>query len=195
MTQNNPTDFIETLLTSFEARIQKIESVFTTSEAVTESSHALLNDFQYSLMELRNERTQLNTMLRENLAKKGSLRKNDYDTLMDEVFLLLDKKEMEAENQFKGYIEDQKAMARFLRQGILNEQNNTKKKIEAFKTELETILKEQNQRKETAITKFMEFQDIHKKITSNFQELLNQDDHIFCKDIKKVKKHLIKELI
>lgn len=198
-TQTNITDFIETLLTSFEVRIQKIETVFSTSEAVNESSHALMNDFQHSLQDLRKERMQLNTMLRENLAKNGSLRKNDYDCLMDELFLLLDQKEKEAEDQFNRYIEDQKAMVSFLRQGILEikntEQNDNKKKIEEFKLELETILKAQQQRKEQAIAKFLEFQNINKKITNNFQQLLDQDVQIFCKDIKNVKKHLLEELV
>jgi len=198
-TQTNITDFIETLLTSFEVRIQKIETVFSTSEAVNESSHALMNDFQHSLQDLRKERMQLNTMLRENLAKSGSLRKNDYDCLMDELFLLLDQKEKEAEDQFYRYIEDQKAMVSFLRQGILEikntEQNDNKKKIEEFKLELETILKAQQHRKEQAIAKFLEFQNINKKITNNFQQLLDQDVQIFCKDIKNVKKHLLEELV
>lgn len=198
-TQTNITDFIETLLTSFEVRIQKIETVFSTSEAVNESSHALMNDFQHSLQDLRKERMQLNTMLRENLAKNGSLRKNDYDCLMDELFLLLDQKEKEAEDQFNRYIEDQKAMVSFLRQGILEikntEQNDNKKKIEEFKLELETILKAQQHRKEQAIAKFLEFQNINKKITNNFQQLLDQDIQIFCKDIKNVKKHLLEELV
>jgi len=158
-----------------------------------------MNDFQHSLQELRKERTQLNTMLRENLAKNGSLRKNDYDILMDDIFLLLDEKEKEAEDQFYRYIEDQKAMARLLRQGILEikntEQNNNKEKIEEFKLELETILKAQQHRKECAIAKFREFQNINKKITHNFQQFLNQDVQVFCKDIKNVKKHLLEELV
>jgi hypothetical protein len=197
--QNTNIDFIETLLTSFESRIQKIETVFTTSDAVNESSHALMNDFQLSMKELKKERTQLNDLLRENMAKSGSLRKNDYDILMDDIFILLDEKEKEAESHFYLYIEDQKAMVRFLRQGILDikntEKNNNTEKITAFKLHLETILKNQQDRKEGAINKFFEFQNIHKKLTTNFQQLLNQDVHIFCKDIKNIKKHLLEELV
>jgi len=196
---DNKTDFIETLFASFEARIQKIENVFITSESVNESSLALMNDFQHSMQEFRNERTQLNSKLRENLAKGGSMRKNDYDILMDEIFLQLDRKEKEAENQFYSYIEDQKAMVRFLRQGVLEIKNTgldeNQKKIDAFKLELEAILKTQQQRKENAILKFIEFQNIHKKITDNFQKLLNQDVNLHCKDIKKVKKQFLDELV
>ena len=196
--QNTNIDFIETLLTSFESRIQKIETVFTTSDAVSESSNVLMNDFQLSMKELKKERTQLNAMLREYLAKCGSLRKNDYDIMMDEIFIILDEKEKEAEDYFYLYIEDQKAMIRFLRQGILDiktpGENNTEK-ISTFKHQLGTILKDQQTRKDGAIKKFLEFQGINKKLTTNFQQLLNQDVHIFCKDIKNIKKHLLEELV
>jgi hypothetical protein len=197
--QTDSTDFIETLFTSFEARIQKIENVFITSESVNESSLSLMNDFQHSMQEFRKERMLLNSKLRDNLARGGSLRKNDYDILMDEIFLQLDRKEKEAEEQFYSYIEDQKAMVRFLRQGILEIKNtgldDNQKKIEDFKLELEAILKTQQQRKEGAIQKFIEFQNIHKNITDNFQKLLNQDVNLFCKDIKKVKKHFLEEIV
>jgi hypothetical protein len=151
------------------------------------------------MQEFRKERMLLNSKLRDNLARGGSLRKNDYDILMDEIFLQLDRKEKEAEEQFYSYIEDQKAMVRFLRQGILEIKNtgldDNQKKIEDFKLELEAILKTQQQRKEGAIQKFIEFQNIHKNITDNFQKLLNQDVNLFCKDIKKVKKHFLEEIV
>ena len=51
--ENHSTDFIGTLLTSFEERIQKIETTFSSSESLIESSKALLNDFQHSLKKLK----------------------------------------------------------------------------------------------------------------------------------------------
>ena len=197
--QNGPADFVETILTSFEEQIKKIEEAFSTSEAVNNSSNVLMKDFQQSLLELRNERTQLNTMLRENLARKGSMRKNDYDCFMDDIFLLLGKKEKEAEDQFYLYIGDQKQMVLFLRQGILEikstEQDDHKDKIAAFKARLDNTLKEQQNSKECAIAKLMEFQHLHKKITSKFKQLLAQDNIVFCRDIKNIKKQLFEELV
>jgi len=197
--QNTPNDFIETILTSFEDRIQKIETAFSTSEAVNDSSNELMSDFHHSLFELRNERIQLNTLLRENLARKGSLRKNDYDCLMGDLFTLLSEKEKEAENQFNSYIEDQKLMVQFLRHGILEikniEDDDYKTKIETFKTDLENIIKKQAHVKEQAINKFQEFQNIHQKITGNFQQLLENSEHVHCHDLKKLKNQLLEELV
>jgi len=197
--QSTINDLLEDIITSYEDRIQKIETIFNTSQTVTETYHILLNDFQLSLQELRKERTALNTMLRDNMAKNGSLRKNDYDILMSDIFFLLDGKEKEAEDEFHKYIEDQRAMAHFLRQGILGikntEQNDNKEKIDDFKLGLETILYGQQHRKECAVAKFLEYQDIHKKITRYLQALLDQDVHVSFKDIKKVKRHLLEKLV
>jgi len=196
--ENHSIDFIETLLTSFEDRIQKIEKTFSSSESLIESSQALLDDFQYSLKKLKKERKTLNNKLRENLAKIGSLRKNDYDGMMGELSSLLEEKEKEAEDEFHQYIEYQKTMASLLRQGVLEikniGQNDNKENIKNFKLELETILKAQQEKKEHAIIKFLELQDIHKKITHSFNELINQDTHVFCKDLKSVKKYLLEEI-
>lgn len=197
--QLNNVDFIDTLLNAFEDRVQKIETVFTTSEEVNESSHALHNEFTYSLHEFRKERMTLNEKLRENLARSGSLRKNDYDILMDEIFVLLDKKETEAAKMFQDYIDDQKAMIHFFREEILDlktpAQHYSKEKIEKFKVSLDSILKAQQQRKDQTIAKFQEFQNIHKKITGHFRHLLDQNVNILFKDIKNVKKHLIEEFV
>lgn len=195
----NNIDFIDTLLNSFEDRIRKIETIFTTSEEVNESSHTLLNEFTCSLHEFRKERTVLNEMLRENLAKSGSLRKNDYDILMEDIFVLLDEKEKEAVKLFQDYIDDQKAMINFCRKEILEIKspnlNYTKEKIDNFKSNLEKIIKTQQQRKDQTIAKFLEFQKTHQNITGNFRHLLDQNTNILFKDIKNVKNHLLEELV
>ncbi len=189
------TDFIENLLDCFEDRINKIEAVFNTSEAVNESSNTLVNDFRQSLQELRKEMLLLNSLLRDNLAKNGSLRKNDYDFQMDEVFQALNEMENEAECEFSGYIEEQKAMTHYLRQGILDIKytgiNSNANKIEAYRAGLEPILKMLQLRKECAISKFIVFQEFHKKVASNFHQLLDPDMQAFCKDIKNLKKQLL----
>jgi hypothetical protein len=186
--QNSIDDFLEDIITSYEDRIQKIETIFNTSQTVADSYHVLLNDFQHSLQELRKERTALSTMLRDNMAKNGSLRKNDYDILMNDIFFLLDRKEKEAKDEFHKYIEDQRTMANFLRQGIFGIKNtkliDNKEKIDDFKLGLETILSSQQDRKNGVIVKFLEYQNMHQNITRDFQVLLDQDINIKCKDIK-----------
>lgn len=196
--QNSPIDFIDRLLTTFEDRILKIEAVFSTSEAEFDTSNFLIKDFHQSLLELKTERTYLNSMLRENLAKNGSMRKNDYDSLMEEIFTFLNERENEAEYQFNRYIEDQRQIVLFLHHGILEIKGTDLdiniEKITAFKSALDNIIKSQQHWKASAITKFTEFRHIHQKFTDKFKLLLEPEVRMFCKDIKKLKKQFLEEI-
>jgi 23S rRNA pseudoU1915 N3-methylase RlmH len=118
--------------------------------------------------------------------------------MMGELFFVLEQKEKEAEDEFHQYIEYQKTMASLLREGVLEikniGQNDNKENIKNFKIEIETILKSQQDKKEEATIKFLELQDIHEKISNSFNGLINQDTHVFCKDLKNVKKYLLEEI-
>jgi hypothetical protein len=198
LNQNSPTDFIDTLLTSFEDRIFKIKAAFSTPEEEYASSNFLIKDFHQSLLALKTERTYLNSMLRENLAKNGSMRKNDYDNLMEEIFTFLNEREREAEYQFNRFIEDQRQMVLFLHHDILEingiDYDDNIEKVTAFKSKLDNLLKSQQHWKASAITKFTEFRHIHQKFTGKFKQLLEPDVCMFCKDIKMFKKQLLEEI-
>lgn len=188
-------DFIETIISSYEERIHKIEEVFHSSEVVADSSNNLFYDFEHSLLELRKERMQLNEALREDMAKNGSLRKNDYDSMMKEIFDLLDEKEKEAEQNFREYIEDQKNMVHFLRQGMLSVRNiedpDYRRQVDEFKKELEHILVMQQQRKSLVISKFLEFQNVHIRVTEIFRMILKREKSAHFREVKEIKKHLM----
>ncbi len=191
-------DFIENLVISYESRLHNIETVFNTSEAISESSQNLFKDLQLSLVELRKERTHINDQLRESLAKNGSLRKKDYDKMMKGILLLLEKKEKEAENYFAKYIEDQKALASFIKKGLLEikdaSSKNNNDSIKSFKKELNNITQEQELMKNKVIQHFLTYQNIHNTTTGHLKILLKKRDTILVKDIKKIVKFLINEL-
>ncbi len=67
--------FLGNIITSYESRIQNIQTAFQSSENITEFSHSLFDNVHQSLNELKKERDSLSSKLCENLAKKGSLRK------------------------------------------------------------------------------------------------------------------------
>jgi hypothetical protein len=100
--------FFYNIISSYESRIQKIQTAFQSSENITLSSHSLFDNVHNSLIELRKERDLLNTRLCETVAKNGSLRKKDYNTMMSGIVSMLDEKEKEAESQFFIFIEAQK---------------------------------------------------------------------------------------
>src|ERR1035437_107200 len=73
-----------------------------------------------SLNELKIERDTLNKDLCETLAKKGSLRRKDYNSMMEVILNILNEKEKEAENQFLNFIEAQKETAQSLKNSLLD---------------------------------------------------------------------------
>jgi len=199
ITQIIPADFIENFISSFEDQIQKIEAALHSSEAASDASNILFADFQRELQKFREERCQLNEKLRETLALNCSLRKNDYNCLMNEIFILLDRKETEAEKSISVYIDDQKAMARFLIDGILSIKNTPlngdRKFLAEFKKELNNIVVNQQGQKELAISKLLEFQNIHHIVTGHFKNLLESGDPINCKNLKKIKKNILEVIV
>ncbi|MCK9220343.1 MAG: hypothetical protein M0P47_09880 [Bacteroidales bacterium] len=190
--------FLDNIISSYETRIQKIQNAFQSSENITESSHFLFDNVHNSLNELKKERDLLNSRLCENLAKKESLRKKDYHTIMSGILNALDKKEIEAEKQFLSFIEAQKETAKLLKNSILDIKNITLldagKQISIVKNQLSRISKQQEMRKETVMKTFMDFQKMHNNMIKCLENLLEKGDHILIQDIKNVKDQMLKEI-
>ncbi len=190
--------FFGNILTSYETRIQKIQTAFQSSENITESSHFLFDNVHHSLYELKQERTILNSRLCENLAKNGSLRKKDYNMMMSGILGTLDEKEKEAETQFLNFIEAQKATAQSLKNSLLDIKDITTQdnceKISIIKEQLSRISKLQEMRKETVMKTFLDFQQTHSRIMACLENLVEKGDHILIEDIKKVKNQLINDI-
>jgi len=190
--------FFDNIITSYETRIQKIQTAFQSSENITESSHFLFDNVQSSLTDLRKERDLLNTKLCEILAKNGSLRKKDYNTMMSGILGALDEKEKEAETQFLSFIEAQKETAHALKTSLLGIKDITSpdvtEKINLVKVQLSRISELQDTRKETVMKSFSDFQKLHNRMIVSLNDLLSKGDQIHIHDIKKIKDQLIKEL-
>ena len=190
--------FFDNIISSYETRIQKIQTAFQSSENITESTHTLFDNVHSSLNDLRKERDLLNTKLCETVAKNGSLRKKDYNTMMSGILNTLDDKEREAENQFLLFIEAQKETAHSLKDSLLGIKDITAQdageKITLIKEQLNQISKLQELRKEIAMKTFMDFQQMHNKMMECLEDLLKKGDHILIQDIKKIKNQFIKEI-
>jgi hypothetical protein len=190
--------FFDNIISSYETRIQKIQTAFQSSENITESSHFLFDNVQSSLNNLRKERDLLNTKLCETLAKNGSLRKKDYNTMMSGILCSLDEKEKEAETQFLNFIETQKETAQALKTSLLGIKDITSpdvtEKINLVKVQLSRISELQETRKETVMKSFSDFQKLHNRTIESLNILLSKGDQIHINDIKKIKDQLIKEL-
>ena len=187
--------FFDNIISSYETRIQKIQTVFQSSENITETSHSLFDNVHNSLNELKKERDILNSRLCETLAKNGSLRKKDYNTMMSGILGALDEKEREAESGFLTFIEAQKETAQSLKNSLLGIKDITSQddceKITIIKEQLSQISKLQEMRKETVMKTFMDFQQMHNRMMECLENLLEKGDHILIQDIKKIKDQII----
>ena len=139
----------------------------------------------------------LNSRLCETLAKNGSLRKKDYNSIMSGILSLLDEKERDAEREFLNFIETQKLTAQSLKNSLLGIKDITSsddcEKLNIIKDQLSQISLLNEKRKETVMKTFMDFQQMQNKMMECFKELLEKDGHVLISDIKKVKDQLIKE--
>lgn len=202
MSDNNQsdhlTDLIEGFIDSYEARIKEVEELFNSSEAVSESTDQLHNEFKNALHLLHEERSQLNGLLRAKLAKDGSLRRNDYDSMMHDVFLLLKNKEQDANRQFAAYINDQKDMVRLLRERLLRIRNeksaDIRVKAEQFKEAIRQIMHDQHERKSSVISRFTDFQQTHTTIIHHLKLILEKEGRVNSDDIKSIRNKLLEEL-
>nr|WP_319999415.1 hypothetical protein [uncultured Draconibacterium sp.] len=190
--------FFDNIISSYESRIQKIQTAFQSSESITESSHFLFDNVQSSLNNLRKERDLLNSRLCETLAKNGSLRKKDYNTMMSGILSALDEKEKEAETQFINFIEAQKETANSLKSSLLiiNDitASDVAEKINQIKIQLSRISELQETRKKTVMKSFHDFQILHNRMIESLNNLLNKGSQIQVNDIKKIKEQLTKYL-
>jgi len=194
----NTDSFFDNIITSYETRIQKIQTAFQSSENITESSHFLFDNVQNSLNELKKERDILNSRLCENLAKNGSVRKKDYNTIMSGILTVLNVKEKEAERQFLNYIEAQKETAQSLKNSLLGIKDitteDTNDKIITLKKQLSQITNKQEKEKETVMKTFTDFQQMHNRMIGCLENLLEKGDNILIKDIRKNMNQILKEI-
>jgi len=194
----NMNEFFENIITSYETRIQKIQTAFQSSESITESSYFLFDNVHNSLLDFKKERDILNTRLCEALAKNGSLRKKDYNIMMSSILNSLDEKEKEAETQFLVFIQAQKETAQNLKNCLLGIKDITSPevvdKIAILKEQLSYISKLQEARKEIVMKTFLDYQQMHNRMIECLEGLLQKGDHILIQDIKNIKNQIIKEI-
>ncbi len=176
---------------SDSVRIQKIQNAFQSSENIKESCHYLVDSVKDSLDYLKERRLDLSSKLCEVLAKKESVRKKDYNSIMDDINMMLDEKENTAKNHFLNYIEDQKEFTQSLKDIIVNISDYSKEDLNnknaLLKSELSEIAEIQEKRKQTVITILTNFQETHKKVMEYLESLLEKGEDITIRDIKKAK--------
>jgi len=172
---------VNNILHSYEARIQSIGSLFDTT-------HQILQGFQDALIETREEREKIRAELRENLAKKESLRRKDFDNMMKGILLTQEEREKEVRNLLNRYLNEQREMAQALRENLESVKDSLARgevqRLRGFQEVIKEILDKQDKRKELITSRLKEFQKEQRELSSRLKELLAKGKELRIKDFK-----------
>lgn len=175
----------EDIISSYEARIQSIGSIFDTT-------HLILGDFRESLFDTREERERINTQLRDILTKKEHLRRKDFDNMMQGILSTQDEREKEIRKLLGSYLDEQRKMAQALRKNLEKFRDSLSKgeagRVKEFQAMIKEILAEQEKRKEEVTSKLKEFQKEQKDLAERLKELLAKGSDLRIKDLKSMLK-------
>jgi len=177
----NTEDVLQNIVSSYETRIQGVEALF-------ESTHEILQSFQESVLDARQERQEINGRLRESLAKNGSLRKKDFDGMMNVISSHQDQREQEVRNLSKSYLNEQTKLVQELREGLRNFTDALAKgeaqRVKEFHTAIKDILDRQEQRKREVTSKLKEFQKEQQETAKMLKDLSAKGRKLRIKDFK-----------
>ena len=169
------------MLSSYEMRIESIGAIFDTT-------HHLLQSFQESFLDTRLEREKTNNQLRENLARNESLRKKDFDRMMQDILSIQDRREEEIRELLNGYLNGQKEMAHSLRSNLAKVKDSIAKgetqRVKEFQTAINDILAKQEERKQDVSSELKEFQKNQREMAERLKELLAKGRELRIKDLK-----------
>jgi chromosome segregation ATPase len=174
-------NILENMISSYEVRIQSVEAFF-------EATGQIFQDFQESLLNTRQEREKINNRLKENLARNESLRKKDFDRMMNIVFLYQEQSEQEIRKLSKEYLGEQTKLAQQLREGLRNfkdalTQGQTEK-VKELQTLIKEILARQDESKIEVTSKLKEFQQGQQQTSKMLKDLLAKGEKLRIRDFK-----------
>jgi hypothetical protein len=174
-------NLVDNVFTSYEARIRSVECFLDTASSV-------LENFDDSLLHVRGEYEQISEQLRDNLAKNGSLRKKDFDSMMRVVVADQDCRGQEVRELSRRYLEEQTELAHELR-GRLRDftgalaQGEPAKVTENHQAIMDLFTRQQ-QRSEDVVTRLKESQKKQQETAGMLRGLLAKGRELRINDLK-----------
>jgi hypothetical protein len=171
-------NILESIISSYEARIQSVEAFFG----------QIFQDFQDSLLSTRAEREKISSQLRESLARNGSLRKKDFDRMMSVISSHLDQSEQEVRQLSQKYLNEQTKLVQQLREGLRNFKDalteGQAEKIKELQTLIKEILSKQDESRNEVTSKLKEFQQGQQQTSKMLRDLLAKGEKLRIRDFK-----------
>jgi len=172
---------VEEIIYSYEERLQSISIIIDNTQTV-------LGEFQESISNTNQEKETLKIQLRDTLARNESLRKKDFDVMMNAILISQDDREREVRSLLNNYLMEQREVARQLKENLgsfkdaLNKNNIGR--IKEFHGMLQDILKKQEERKTEVTAKLKAFQKEQGELSLTLGELLSKGRDLRTKDLK-----------
>lgn len=168
-------ELAEEIIFSYEAKVRSIDTIL-------ETTHLILNDFQESILNNKEEGEKINTRLRDTLANNEHLRRKDFDNMMMGILSAQEQREREVKNLLKDYLTQQKEMALTLRDNLTGVKDALAKgevqRCREFQSIIKQILAGQSRRKQEVVSKLKEFQRQQYELTARLRELLTKGKNL-----------------
>jgi chromosome segregation ATPase len=174
---------VENVISSYETRIESVGAIFDTT-------HQILDDFQEAFFDNKEEGRKINTELRDILAHNEHLRRKDFDSMTQGILSAQEERETEVKNLLKGYLNQQREMARTLRENLAKFKDALAKgdvqRVKEFQKMIKEVLANQDARKEEVTSKLKEFQREQQEMAKGLKALLAKGRELRIKDLKEM---------
>jgi hypothetical protein len=159
----------EEIVSAYQSRISTVATII-------DNTHQILDDFKI-------KRNEMSEHLKETLARQGSLRKKDFDSMMQEILFHQDEREKEVRDLLKTFFEEQKEVAEIIKKSLTGAE---KIRIDDFKKMLQDIQAKQRTRENEVSVMLKEFQTEYKEMAESLRSLLDKREAMRIKDFKKM---------
>lgn len=184
-------ELVADLILSYQNRISAVDELLNTAYH-TVSSNA-------SFIELDKERERLTSSLRETLVKNCSLRRKDFNNLIEKVLCDPDKRRKEIEEEqkqvrerLKEYLDEQKKLASSLRQRLLEftQGQVDKDSLGVIITDFKATYQDKGEQVLTMLRNFQSHLDIFQReqeeVNGRLQRLVDTGQSLTIEDLSKV---------
>lgn len=171
----------ENVISSYETMLESVGAIFDTT-------HQIPDDFQGAFFDNKEEGRKISAQLREILAHNEHLRKKDFDSMTQGDLSAQEEREAEVKNLVKGYLNQQREMARTLRENLAKFKDALAKgeveRVKEFHEMIKEVITNQDARKEEVTSKLKEFQKEQQEMAKRLKELLAKGRDLRIKDFK-----------
>jgi len=180
------------LITSYESRIATVEELMTTAYQATETSGG-------SFDILDEEREKLKTGLQKTLARNCSLRKRDFDCLLEQLLsdsnknrVAIQEEQSRVREKVKEYLDEQKQLASYLRQQLveLAQEKTAKGSLDAVIGNIKAMYENKGQQLFAKLRDFQQrlkdFQREQEEINHKLQRLVDRGESLSLEDMRQL---------